>query len=182
MPCPRGTDGPLTVANGIRGPELFEDMLADEPYYHQLMDFVTEAIIQRILAWRMTLGLELRPTSGSFADDAIQFLSTRAYREKVLPYHKRFFAALYGEGPHSIHLCGNVQRHMPTVAGELNINSFDTGFPINFHTLRDEIGEQVEIQGGVPVSELVTRTPHEIYRPGPANPAKWDHPGEENSS
>jgi hypothetical protein len=162
-PVPLGTDGPLTVAGGIRGPELFEDMLRDETYYHQLMDFVTEAIIQRILAWRKALGLELRPPRGGFADDAIQFLSGRAYREKVLPYHRRFFAALYGEGPHSIHLCGNVQRHMPTVAHELNVNSFDTGFPLNFHTLRDEIGEDVEIQGGVPAGELVTCTPDEIF-------------------
>ena len=162
-PCPLGTDGPLTVASGIRGPELFEDMLLDEPYYHQLMDFITEAIIQRILAWRNALGLEMRPVQGGFADDAIQFLSVRTYREKVLPYHRRFLTALYGEGPHAIHLCGNVQRHLPTVAGELNINSFDTGFPINFHTLRDEIGDQVEIQGGVPVGELVTGSPDQIY-------------------
>jgi hypothetical protein len=161
-PVPLGTDGPLTVATGIRGPELFEDMLADEDYYHRLMSFITEAIIQRILAWRQRLGLELRPVRGWFADDAIQFLSTRTYREKVLPYHRRFFQALYGEGPHNIHLCGNVQRHFLTVTQELNIRALDTGFPINFQTLRSEIGEAVEVQGGVPVSELLSRSPDAI--------------------
>ena len=52
-----GTDGPLTVANGIRGSQIFEDMLNDEDYYHQLMGFVTEAIINRIRAWRALSGL-----------------------------------------------------------------------------------------------------------------------------
>jgi hypothetical protein len=156
-------DGPLTVANGIRGTELFEDMLANEDYYHRLMDFLTEATIQRVRAWREYLELPPRPAQGSFADDAIQFLSPRMYREYVLPYHRRIFSALFGAGPHSIHLCGNVQRHFPTIIQQLNVSSFDTGFPINFSTLRDEVGENVEIQGGVPVGELVTAPPDAIF-------------------
>jgi uroporphyrinogen-III decarboxylase len=162
MPVVLGTDGPLTVANGIRGTQLFEDMLEDEEYYHRLMSFVTEAIITRIRAWREYLNLDMRPPCGGFADDAIQFLSLKTYREKVLPYHRRILEALYGAGPHSIHLCGNVQRHFPTLVGELNIHSFDTGFPIHFSSLRDEVGEDVEIQGGVPVADLLNRTPREI--------------------
>jgi hypothetical protein len=159
-----GTDGPLTVANGLRGSQLFEDMLSDEDYYHQLMSFVTEAIIARIKAWRLYLGFELKPARGGIADDAIQFISTRLYREKVLPYHRRIFSALFGEGPHSMHICGNVQRHFPILIQELNVKSFDTGFPINFSTLRDEVGEEVEIQGGVPVGSLLNDSPQEIFQ------------------
>jgi uroporphyrinogen-III decarboxylase len=139
-------------------------MLNDEDYYHRLMSFVTEAIINRILAWRAYLGFDPRPEWGGIADDAIQFISTRTYREKVLPYHRRIFNALYGEGPHSMHLCGNVQRHFPTLIEELNVKSFDTGFPINFTTLRDEVGEDVEIQGGVPVGSLLNESPQVIYQ------------------
>ena len=87
-PVALGTDGPLTVANGIRGTQIFEDMLVDEEYYHRLMDMITEAIIQRIRAWRTYLGLEIKPDMGGFADDAIQFLSVKTYAEKVLPYHQ----------------------------------------------------------------------------------------------
>lgn len=161
-PVPLGTDGPLTVANGVRGPQIFEDMLADEDYYHRLMTFITEAIITRIQAWRARLGLEMRPERGGFADDAVQFVSLKTYREKVLSYHQKMMGALYGPGPHDVHLCGNVQRHFPTFIRELNVHSFDTGFPINFDTLRDEVGEEVEIQGGVPVSNLLSGTPQEI--------------------
>jgi len=163
-PVSLGTDGPLTVANGLRGAQLFEDMLNDEDYYHQMMSFVTEAIITRIRAWRAYLGQDPKPTFGGIADDAIQFISTRLYREKVLPYHRRIFSELFGEGPHSMHLCGNVQRHFPTLIRELNVKSFDTGFPINFTTLRDEVGEDVDIQGGVPVGSLLNESPQAIYQ------------------
>jgi hypothetical protein len=162
LPVCLGTDGPLTVANGLRGTQLFEDMLNNEAYYHRLMDFVTEAIIRRILSWRKHLKLDARPECGGLADDAVQFLSTRLYCEKVLPYHKRILEALYGSGPHSIHLCGNVQRHFPTLIEALNIKSFDTGFPIDFTSLRDQIGDEVEIQGGVPVGVLLNGTPADV--------------------
>jgi uroporphyrinogen-III decarboxylase len=164
LPVALGTDGPLTVANGIRGSQIFEDMLDDEQYYHELMDFITEATIQRIKAWRAAFNLDPKPRQGGLADDAVQFLSTRTYREKVLPYHRRFLSALYGEGPHGIHLCGNVQRLFPVLIQELNIKSFDTGFPIRFDTLRAEIGEDIEIQGGVPVGELVTESPQAVFQ------------------
>ncbi len=162
-PYPLGTDGPFTVAFGLRGPELLEDMLLDEDYYHRLMDFIVTAIVERVQAWRVYLGEELRPVRINFADDAIQYLSLRHYRDLILPYHKRLFSALYGEGPHAMHLCGNVQRHLGTIARELNVNSFDTGFPIDFSTLREEVGDKVEIQGGVQVGDLLQRTAAEVF-------------------
>jgi uroporphyrinogen-III decarboxylase len=108
--------------------------------------------------------MENRPIKGSLADDAIQFLSVGMYREKVLPYHRQFLEALYGPGPHFMHLCGNVQRHLPTLVKELNFKSFETGYPINFTNLRGEIGEDVEIHGGIPVAELLTNSPAEVYQ------------------
>lgn len=161
-PIPTFSDGPLTVANGLRGTQLFEDMFVDEDYYQRLMDFITTAIIARVKAWRAYLGQEARPQRGFFADDAIQFLSTRTYREKVLPFHKRLISELCGSGPHGIHLCGNVQRHLPLLVRELAIDSFDTGFPIKFETLREEVGPGVEIQGGLPVADLIAGPPAAI--------------------
>lgn len=161
-PTPTFSDGPLTVANGLRGTQIFEDMFVDEDYYHRLMDFVTTAIIARVQAWRAYLGQDLRPQHGFFADDAIQNLSVKTYQEKVLPYHKRLISELVGTGPHGIHLCGNAQRHFPLLMHELAIDTFDTGFPINFNTLRGEVGEGVEIQGGVRVADLLAGPPAAI--------------------
>jgi hypothetical protein len=163
-PCPIGTDGIFTVAMGVRGSELLEDMLNDEEYYHRLMTFLTDAIILKIRAWREYLGMDLLPKQGGYADDAIQMLSVKTYREKVLPYHQRLFSALWGEGPHFMHLCGNVQRHFPTLIRELNVKGFDTGYPIRWPTLRDEIGEDVEIYGGVTVMDLVACSPEEVLQ------------------
>jgi uroporphyrinogen-III decarboxylase len=151
------------VALGLRGPELLEEIYTDEDYFHELMGFVTQAIISRIKAWRVYGGLEAKPEKGNMADDAIQFLSVRMYKEKVMPYHKQILEALFQDGPHSIHLCGNVQRLLPTLVKELNFKTFDTGYPIDFATLRREVGEDVEIQGGIKVSDLLSDTPSEIY-------------------
>jgi hypothetical protein len=163
LPQPLHFDGILTVANGIRGTEIFEDMLGDEGYFHAVMNLVTEASISRIKAWRELCGVDPRPSNGFLADDAIQFISTSLYREKVLPYHRRFLAALYRDGPHSMHLCGNVQRHLPIIIKELNVKSFDTGFPLNFSILRDQVGEEVEIRGGVRVPDLLSCSAGEIF-------------------
>jgi hypothetical protein len=153
------TDGPFTIATGVRGTEILEDILLDEDYYHQLMEWITSAVIQRIQAWRAYLGIENLPKNGFFADDAIQFLSVKMYQEKVLPYHRRLLVELFGEGPHAMHLCGNVQRLLPLIVRQLGVNSFDTGYPINWDTLRDDVGEDVEIMGGVPVSDLQQSSP-----------------------
>ena len=66
-PCGAGTDGLLTVAFDVRGNEILSDMYLDPDYYHQLMDFITEALITRIQAWRKYLGQEIRPQSGCFS-------------------------------------------------------------------------------------------------------------------
>lgn len=134
-------------------------MLLDEAYYHRVMDLVTSAIIERMHAWRLYLNLEQVPQTMPFADDSIQLLSVRSYRENVLPYHRRILSALAQHGAQYMHLCGNVQRHLPTLVKELGVRCFDTGYPINFATLREEVGEDVEIWGGVPVASLLSDTP-----------------------
>ena len=137
-------------------------MYVDPDYYHQLMTFLTEAAITKIKAWRAYLGLEMQPRCGGIADDCIQLISVESYREFVLPYHRRLLDALYGGGPHMMHICGDVQRHFPTLIRELQINHFDTGFPINFATLREEIGEDIHINGGVHIGLLLNGTPAQV--------------------
>jgi uroporphyrinogen-III decarboxylase len=81
------------------------------------------------------------------------------YRERILPYHRRHYAELYGKGPHSIHLCGDATRHFKTIRDELNVRSFDTGYPVDFGRLRKELGPDVEIYGGPSVPFLRAATP-----------------------
>ena len=59
-------------------------------------------------------------------------------------------------------ISAEMSKAFPTLIKELNINLFDTGYPIQFETLRDEVGEEIHIQGGVPVSELLRGTPESV--------------------
>jgi hypothetical protein len=160
---PTYLDGPFTLANGICGPQIMEDMFNDEDYYHRLMQLVTDAEMCKLRAWRAYLGYSPYDPIGGFADDAIQLLSLKTYQEKVFPYHKQILETLFAGVPRTMHLCGNVQRLLPFISQNLNIRSFDTGYPIDFNTLREEVGEEVEIQGGVTVMDLVALSPSEVF-------------------
>ncbi len=157
-----GCDGIMTVAANLRGAtELCLDFYEDPDYVQELLGYVTEASIQRIKSLRKALYLET-PERWMIADDSIELLSTDAYCEFVLPHHKRLLKELAGKGPHAIHLCGNVQRHMPTIKEELNIDSWDAGFPVDFAAARTELGPDFEIATGPKVSLLANGTPAEV--------------------
>jgi uroporphyrinogen-III decarboxylase len=156
-----GTDGPLTVAANLRGAtELFSDFLEDPDYVRELLDFVTEAIIVRITAWRRYLGQSEKQHGFAFADDSCQLISVGMYREFVLPCHQRLRRELSTDiSGGSVHMCGDATRHFTTLRDALHIDSFDTGFPVDFGALRQRLGPDVQIQGGPEVALLRTGTP-----------------------
>jgi len=162
-PTGLGTDGPFTAAANLRGAtEICLDIYEDPEYVRQLLDYITEATIVRIKAWREMLGHDPKPMCWGIADDSIQLLSCDMYREFVLLCHKRLFDELAGPGPHSIHLCGDATRHFKTIRDELNVTAFDTGFPVDFGRLRQELGPDVQINGGPTVQFLARATPEEV--------------------
>ena len=165
-----GTDGPLTVACNVFGADFVCETMADDPdRIHRLLEFLTEATIQRISAWRKAGGLPARQNCFGFADDSVALISTAMYRDQVLPHHRRLCDALGGpSAPRGIHLCGDSTRHFPTLVEELNVQSFDTGFPVNYTELRRDLGPGVRIQGGPHVDFLMRATPanvrNEVFR------------------
>ena len=158
-----GTDGPTTVACNLRGAcEFCTDLLDDPAYAEELLDYVTEAAISRIKAYRKRLGHELRPQGFGYADDSIALLSTSMVEQVILPRHRRMIDELSHGGPNSIHLCGNATRHFPLLKERLDIQSFDTGFPIDFAWLRTTLGPNVEILGGPAIPFLESSSVSEI--------------------
>jgi methylthiol:coenzyme M methyltransferase len=116
----------------------------------------------RIKAWRRYLGRPEKSPAFGFADDSIQLISEKTYREFVLPCHRRLVEEL-GQGERgSIHLCGDATRHFKNIRNELNVYSFDTGFPVDFAALRAELGPEVEILGGPQVEFLRRATPDQV--------------------
>ena len=154
-----GTDGPFTTAVALRGPtELCIDMYEDPDFYHALMDLIVTATIRRVKAFRERMGLPMESTTWSIPDDSIQLLSEATYRQFVLPYHRRLIDEFGAEGPNSTHLCGDATHLFRTMRDELNVQSFDTGFPVDHGWLREELGPDVRIQGGPHVELLRTGT------------------------
>ena len=145
-----GTDGPFTVACGIRGTEnLISDLLFDTDYALRLLGYLTDAIIARIKAARRFLNQAEVDHGFGMGDDAIALVSPQMYQDFVLPFHKKIYAELGGKGgERGIHLCGNAQHLFPVLQKELGIKNFDTGFPIDFSRLYDELSPDTRVNGG----------------------------------
>jgi hypothetical protein len=172
-PFGTGHDGPLTVATSLRGQELYLDFYTDPEYVRQLLDFIVEGTVARVKAHLRFFGLpECSDAWGSpdlaradrieFADDAVQMISTDMLSDFVLPAHKKLKLQLTTAERIGIHLCGNASRHFKRLRDELGAFSFDTGFPIDFAWVRQELGPQVQILGGPTVPLLLSGTPEEV--------------------
>jgi len=159
--CGGGTDGPFTVACNLRGAtEFCLDLYEDPPFARELLGFITDAIIVRLRAVGEVNGVTYPQPGWGFADDSIQLLSIAQYRDWVLPHHRRLLAEFSQGGPNSIHLCGDVARLLPVLQQELNIQSFDTGFPVDLGQLRRTLGPKAALRGNLHP---------EVLRKGPAS-------------
>lgn len=168
-----GTDGPFDVAYKLRGAaEVCIDIYEDPKYFHELMNFVTENTIHRMKAirrWRWSRFPEspdkdrFKVKDWGFADDAIALISVEQYQEHVFPYHQKLVEEFSDGSPVSIHLCGNATHQFKFLKDNLNIYSFDTGFPVDFEKMRRELGPEVQISGG-PTAMLLKDGSAEVIR------------------
>ncbi len=157
------SDGALTVALNLRGVEFLTDLVEDADYADRLLAFITQAAVNRVRAllayWGRRLNGELW-----LADDSVVTISTATYRERVLPYHRYFYDSL--DPGHKLkrvfHLCGDAARFFPIIVEACNVDSIDTGFPIDLARLRRAVGPDVEICGGVEVGLLLKGTPQQV--------------------
>lgn len=156
-----GTDGPLTIACNLRGAsEIAQDFYEDPHYVHDLLGFITDSIIARMKEIIAFNGGNFPNPGWSFADDSIELISTAMYKEFVLPYHRKLLQTFSLGGPNGIHLCGRVQRHLKFLVDELNIKTFDLGFPTDMALARNELGDDVTLIGNI--------APH-LLKLGPAS-------------
>lgn len=148
-----GTDGPFTIACNVFGAEEICLMAFDDPErFHSILNRNVDLTIKRIKEMSKLYQQPWIPEdvkSFGFADDMIALISNETYIEMVLPHHKRLIEELApNASARGIHLCGDSCRHFKTIKEELKVTSFDTGFPVNFDTLRDSIGNDACISGG----------------------------------
>lgn len=151
-----GTDGPMTVACSLFGAGVVCEMMAAEPdRLGRLLDFITDATVARVAAWKERYGIAYPHDGYGIADDSIALISTHAYRRHILPRHRRLYDTFGTEQGRSIHLCGDATRHFRTLRDELGVTTFDTGFPVDFAALRAELGPEVHLYGGPAAPFLV---------------------------
>jgi len=156
-----GFDGHFTIAVNLRGHELLTDLYEDPDYVRRLMEFIHRGVVARTRALAEAFGRKAFEGPAGFADDSIALISTAMYRQRVLPLHRAWYA-LWSGAPHAIHLCGDATRHFPTIRDELNVKSFDTGFPVDHGALREALGDDVEILGGPEVALLLDGRPEDV--------------------
>lgn len=159
-----GFDGPVTVALNLRGPDFLEELLTDPDYSDRLMTFIVDAAAHRRRAMLGYWGDRIGTGGNGLADDSIAVLGTDTYVERVLPVHRRWYHSNGGRGERSMHLCGDATRLFPTIHEQLGVTSFDTGFPVDFAVLREQLGEGVQVQGGPEVATLLQATPDQVYQ------------------
>jgi hypothetical protein len=150
-----GTDGPMTVACNLFGASFVcETLASDAGRMDRLLEFITDATLARIEAWKRRFGIEYPHDNYGIADDSIALISTRTYRQHVLPLHRRLFDRFGTDKGRGIHLCGDASRHFVTIRDELHVSSFDTGFPVDLGDLRRRLGPDVQLLGGPPAPFL----------------------------
>ncbi len=161
--CGFGTDGPFTVACNLFGaPFVCENLASDPDRIVKLLQFITEATIHRIRAWRSLFHITVKSDNWGMADDSIALISSAMYRDYILPLHQLLYDSFATQSGRSMHLCGNASRHFGTMVKDLGISQFDTGFPIDFARVRAELGPSIRILGGPHIELLRKGTPEEI--------------------
>ena len=165
QPFGLGFDGPLTAVASLFGADGFLLLRAEPEKARALLLKITRDCIVRNRALAERAGGWKKADWGGLADDSIQLIGVATYREIVLPAHALWYDEMSNTRPadrkRSIHLCGDSTRHFRTLRDELGVYSFDTGFPVNHGALRKELGPEVEILGGPPVSVFVNGTPEQ---------------------
>ncbi|MEI6808574.1 MAG: uroporphyrinogen decarboxylase family protein [bacterium] len=163
-----GFDGPVTIGAVLMGTDLFSLLGAEPEKAIAFMRKIMEAVVVRNQTLTNLHGKWQKGDWGWAADDSIQLLSAEMYEKLILPLHEWWYSAISTATPASkarcIHLCGDVMRHMPILHRRLGVTAFDTGFPIDFGSVRRELGPDVEISGGPHVALLTNGTPAECAK------------------
>ncbi len=160
-----GFDGPVTVAANLFDTDIFLLMAQDPDKARRIFVKLTREAVRRNAFLAQRANLPFPAPAGGLADDSIQLITTEMYEELVLPVHELWYQLTTTAAPHSgkrsMHLCGDASRHFPVIHEKLGVTSFDTGFPVDHGELRRQLGEEVEISGGPPVSLLLHASPGE---------------------
>jgi len=119
-----GYEGPITSAVLLRGKDFCVDLYRSPQKVKRLLDLLTESIISFV---RFTRGInsepEMNPESTGLADDFSSLIHPKMWREFVVPYWDRYYAALTS-GKRTLH-CENLSPDHLAYLDEAGIDHYD---------------------------------------------------------
>jgi hypothetical protein len=139
--------GPLTTANQLMGFDNLIYLMQDEPTAaHELMDKITEALIQWIKQQKEIIGEPLtecisdqqvytgRHAGVWFSDDDAVLISPKFYKEFVVPYNSRV-CKVFGGG--CLHFCGNATHQVDNFLHIDSLRAINNSLMHNIRSFRE---------------------------------------------
>jgi len=139
--------GPLTSANQLMGFDKLIYLMEDDPLAaHELMEKVTEALIQWIKRQKAAIGEPLtecisdqqvytgRHAGIWFSDDDAVLISPRLYKEFVVPYNSRI-CKVFGGG--CLHFCGNATHQADNFLHIDSLRAINNSLMHNIRSFRE---------------------------------------------
>jgi uroporphyrinogen-III decarboxylase len=94
--------------------------------------------------------------------DGCEMISPAMFREFVVPYYNRFYAAFPGKR-RGTHNCGNVEHLLPLIRDEVKITYYNGfGFPVRPEVWAKEVGSAFSYSGGLNPVTLGSGTDAEV--------------------
>jgi uroporphyrinogen-III decarboxylase len=143
---PATTTGIFTLATDLRGPEIYLDVKLRPDFVKELLEAVTDEVIERQEYLRDTYDL---PRTGTFIiDDSAAILSPDDYREVLLPFNLRYKEHFGGRC--TVHCDGRADHLLPIYAEELRIDCFwSFGYQTNKAKTAAALGGQAALVGNI---------------------------------
>ena len=153
--------GPITCASAIAGtPALLKGMLKSPTDIHQLLYFITTALIQMaepFIKDGFTITISDPIASGSI-------LSKKHFRSFVLPYSQRFIYSCMklGAPPITGHICGDTTNLLEDLV-ECGYHALSLDNRVDLAVAKEKIGHLVGLIGNVdPVEKLYAGTTEDV--------------------
>jgi MtaA/CmuA family methyltransferase len=152
-------EGPAAEAADLRRfDNFFMDLLDDEAYVGELMDFCVDVALDfarpQVAAGADTIGI---------GDAVASQVSSAIYERLILPREQRLVSGLKAMGAKvRMHICGNITHLLPGLAS-LDLDVIDVDHMVGLTNLRQMLGPRIAIGGNLdPVTDILRGTPDTI--------------------